>query len=240
MSGRRVAGHVLAVTRPGRDDRSVRAVAEALAELLDARVRDIDTDRGAGGVDRILGALAERSVRLAVLASADLTGPAWPVLQRAGKPVVVAPGTGWPMHRISRALIPLDGTAESAGAVAQTNRLLSGAGVDLLVLHVFDADTVPRYWDQPGHAELVWEQEFLARFCDVPGTRLQWRRGAIGEQVLDVATAEHVDLIALGWSQRLDPGRARTVRRTLRDAAVPVLVVPVAPTDRTGTNGSGK
>jgi len=39
-------------------------------------------------------------------------------------------------------------------------------------------------------------------------------------------------MIALGWSQQLDPGRARTVRRALLDAVVPVMLVPTAPEGR--------
>ena len=49
-----------------------------------------------------------------------------------------------------------------------------------------------------------------------------------GERVPDVAEAEGADVIALGWSQRLDPGRARTVRRAVLDAVVPVMLVPMA------------
>ena len=128
---------------------------------------------------------------------------------------------------IGRALIPLNGSAESAAAISETIRLLAHAGVDLVVLHVFDATTVPKFWDQPAHAEQAWQDEFLARYCDQPGVRLQVRSGVPGEHVLDVATAEQVDLIALGWSQQIDEARAQTLRQTLRDAQVPVLVVPI-------------
>jgi nucleotide-binding universal stress UspA family protein len=128
---------------------------------------------------------------------------------------------------ITRVLIPLDGTPESAAAVSQTIRLLAGAGVDLVVLHVFDATTVPKFWDQPAHAEQAWQEEFLARYCDQPGVRLQLRSGVPAEHILDVATTEHVDLIGLGWSQQPSQARAQTLRQTLRDAPVPVLVVPM-------------
>jgi hypothetical protein len=153
---------------------------------------------------------------------------AWPVLQQARKPVVVVPSvvTEHGHWQLTRALIPLDGTAESADAVTGTVGLLSDAGVDLVVLHVFDAATVPRFWDHHGHADQVWQSEFLARYCDRPGVRMQWRSGTPGEHVLDVAAAEHSDLIALGWSQRLDAGHARTVRRTVEQSPVPVLLLP--------------
>jgi len=42
-----------------------------------------------------------------------------------------------------------------------------------------------------------------------------------------VAAAEQADMIALAWSQRLDPGRAAAVRRTILEAKVPVMLVPM-------------
>jgi nucleotide-binding universal stress UspA family protein len=128
---------------------------------------------------------------------------------------------------ISRALVPLNGAPTAAAAVNETVRLLADAGVDLVVLHVFDARTVPKFWDQPAHAERAWQDEFLARHCDHPGVRLQLRSGVPGEHILDVAATEQVDLIALGWSRQLGGAHAQTLRQTLRDARVPVLVVPI-------------
>jgi hypothetical protein len=34
-------------------------------------------------------------------------------------------------------------------------------------------------------------------------------------------------MIALAWSQRLEPGRALVVRRAVLDAGVPVMLVPM-------------
>jgi hypothetical protein len=149
--------------------------------------------------------------------------------------VVVAPqlpATRRPLV-VARVLLPLDGSAEGAAAVAPTARLLADAGVDLVVLHVFDKVTVPRCWDQAAHARDCWEREFRARYCPQPGARLQLRTGVAGDQVVTVAEQEHVDLIVLGWSQRLDPDRAATVRRTLGLAHVPVMLMPVSPSSRT-------
>ena len=42
-----------------------------------------------------------------------------------------------------------------------------------------------------------------------------------------MAAAEQADMIALAWSQRLDPGRAAAVRRTILEAKVPVMLVPM-------------
>jgi nucleotide-binding universal stress UspA family protein len=222
---------VLAATAPGGPGLAVTDVAEWMSGVLNASVLQV----GASGrpdqapdPDRVLAELDEPRSALAVIPATALDQLAWPVVRRARKPVVIVPGAlvehgHW---QLKRALIPLDGTAESADAVTETVELLSDAGVELLVLHVFDAATVPRFWDHPGHADRVWQHEFLARFCDRPGVRMQWRSGTPGEHVLDVAAAEHSDLIALGWSQRLDAGHARTVRRTVELSPVPVLLLP--------------
>ena len=46
--------------------------------------------------------------------------------------------------------------------------------------------------------------------------------------IVDVAEAEQADMIALAWSQRLVPGDATAVRPAVRDARVPVMLVPIA------------
>jgi len=109
-------------------------------------------------------------------------------------------------RRIRRVLLPLDGTARSAAAVAEVAERFAHGGAELVVLHVFDAQTVPKFWDQHAHASQAWEQEFLARYCALPGARLALRSGAAAEHVAKVAGAEHADMIALAWSQRLEPG----------------------------------
>jgi len=101
------------------------------------------------------------------------------------------------------------------------------SGAELVVLHVFDARTVPKFWDQHAHAGQAWGQEFLARYCALPRARLELRSGAAAEHVVKVAGAEQADMIALAWSQRLEPGRALVVRRAVLDAGVPVMLVPM-------------
>jgi len=225
--------HVLAVLGGGTADVSVTGTAEVLAEIAHAQVRrvslaaDLSAEEAAAAV---LHALHSPSGVLAVLAGDEPSQPIWRrVVQRSARPVILVPSAARGRQRqIRRVLVPLDGTAESAAAVAETVEQLARAGVDLVVLHVFDAETVPRFWDQAAHARRAWEEEFLARYCAQHGVRLELRSGVAGEHVLEVAEAERADMIALGWSQQLDPGRARTVRRAVLDGAVPVMLVPLA------------
>ncbi|MBF6328411.1 universal stress protein [Nocardia transvalensis] len=199
------------------------AAAQAIADIIDGQVRagppDLDDDS-------FLHALSDPDITLGVV---GLDGRGWRIVQHSDKPIVLVPAHARPSVTVKRILVPLDGTDESANAVAETVRLFRAAGTELVVLHVFHTDTAPAYWDQAAHHRAVWEQEFLARYCAPhfpgPAPALTLRTGAPGEHVCDVA-ADRADLIILGWSQRLEPGRAQTVRRTVRDADVPVMLVP--------------
>src|ERR1035437_9212493 len=228
---------VLAVLADGSSEAPVIETAAALAEIARAQVRQVSLAANLSAeraVAQVLGALRAPGTLLAVLAADERSRSIWRrVAQQSARPVVLVPAAarGRP-GEIRRVLVPLDGTAESAAAVAGTVERFARAGVDLVVLHVFDAETVPRFWDQAAHAGQAWAEEFLARYCAQPGGRLELRTGAAGEHVLDVAAAERAHIIALGWSQQLDPGRARTVRRAVLDAVIPVMLVPMAPDGR--------
>lgn len=225
---------VLAVLGGGEIESCVIDTASAVAEITHAQVRrvslaaDQNADQAAA---QVLRALRRPGTAVAVLAGDERSRPIWwHVVQRSTRPVILVPaGARGRQHAIRRVLVPLDGTAESAAAVAETVEQFARAGVDLVVLQVFDAGNVPRFWDQAAHAGEAWAEEFLARYCAQPGVRLEIRSGVTEEHLLDVAEAERADMIALGWSQQLDPGRAPTVRRAVLDAVVPVMLVPVAP-----------
>lgn len=174
-------------------------------------------------------------VEYVMLDSDDDLARCWHALRTCGRPVVVVPPGADAGRRLGRALLPLDGTETSTAAVRPLLALLAGAGVEIVVLHVFTADTVPAYWDQSVHATAVWQREFRTRHSVPAAARLVLRDGRPGDTVLDVAVREGVDLIALGWSGRHDEGRAETVRQAVHDAQVPVLLVPVdghEPVDR--------
>jgi hypothetical protein len=207
--------------------------ATAVARLTGGEIRPL---RVAAGVSpeatasRVLRALHRPGTLTAVLAGDDLSRPLWQqVVQRSAKPVVLVPAGSRQQDqpRIRRVLLPLDGTARSAAAVAPTAERLARGGAELVVLHVFDAETAPKFWDQQVHAGQAWSEEFLARYCNLPGTRLEMRSGVAAEHVAEVAAAEHADMIALAWSQQLGQGHAPVVLRTVLQAKVPVILVPI-------------
>ena len=186
---------VLAVLGDGVTEAPVIDTAAALAEIAHAQVRrislagDLSAEQAAA---QVLGALDSPGTVLAVLARDERSRPIWRrVAQRSARPVVLVPAAARGRRpEIRRVLLPLDGTAESAAAVAGAVEQFARAGVDLVALHVFDAETVPRFWDQAAHARRAWAEEFLARYCAQPGARLELRTGVAGERVLDVAEAE--------------------------------------------------
>jgi hypothetical protein len=53
------------------------------------------------------------------------------------------------------------------------------------------------------------------------------RSGVTADHLLGIAEEERADLIVLGWSQTLSPGRAEVVRALLERSPVPLLLVPV-------------
>jgi nucleotide-binding universal stress UspA family protein len=148
------------------------------------------------------------------------------VITRVDKLIaVVPPHAVVPPSGVGRILVPLDGTASSARAVQVLSETCARSGVEILVLHVFDRETTPAFWDQPVHEAEAFGTEFLARFMANPDAEVRLRTGIPGEGVLDAAARESVDGIALGWSRSLDPGRAEVVRRVLSEALIPVLLV---------------
>jgi len=225
---------ILAILGHGEAGPPVTETAAVIARLAGGEVRqvrlagDLSPRQAAGQVMR---ALRQPRTVSGVLVGDELSRPLWQrVVKQSAKPVVLVPaGARDQPPRIRRVLLPLDGTAQSASAVAETAERLARGGAELVVLHVFDAQTVPKFWDQHAHAGQAWGQEFLARYCALPGARLELRSGAAAEHVVKVAGAEQADIIALAWSQRLEPGRALVVRRAVLDAEVPVMLLPMPP-----------
>ena len=226
------AGEVLAILGHGEEGPPVAETAAVIARLAGGEVRQVRLAPDLSpqqATRQVMRALHQPRTVSGVLAADNLSRPLWQrVAQQSAKPVVLVPA-GAPDQplRIRRVLLPLDGTAESAAAVAEAAERLARGGTEIVVLHVFDARTVPKFWDQHAHAGQAWEQEFLARYCALPGARLELRSGAAADHVAKVAGAEQADMIALAWSQRLEPGRAPVVRRAVLDAGVLVLLIPM-------------
>lgn len=175
-------------------------------------------------------------VALALGARGSSSGPlpagrtALSVIAAVDKPLAVIPPGCRGIERIGCVLVPLEGTLEGSEAVGEIAALARRHGACVEVLHVHGPEEAPPFIDQAHHAHSAWEQEFLARFLDLPGDALSvsLRVGEAGENIASVAAEIGADLIVLAWSQVLSGGHAPVVREVLAASEVPVLLVPVA------------
>jgi nucleotide-binding universal stress UspA family protein len=211
-------------------ERTVRAAAEnAAVPLRFARgeVEDalIDAGGGANVAAVVIGARGMSSD------PRPLGGTALAVATSLLNPVVVVPPDAAP-KALTRVLVPLEGTMSTSLAPRSIIEVAGEANLDIVVLHVHDAASLPSFTDQPQHESAAWAQEFLARYCPwgVGLVRLETRVGTSATLVPAVAEECGCDLIALGWSRNLAPGRAAVVRAALERARVPVMLVPVVAT----------
>ena len=98
--------------------------------------------------------------------------------------------------------------------------------MELVVLHVFTPDTMPRVLDRPARDLQILGGEFLARYCP-NATGIELGVGPIGSHLARLCQDEHADLIVLSWSQDSSPGRAQVIQWALGHATVPILLLPV-------------
>jgi nucleotide-binding universal stress UspA family protein len=236
--------------------RSTLAGAQALATVLGATVEAlhvrVDGDRtvrdaaeAAGVPLRVLaGPTTERLIEtggeddvVAVVTGArgnpaarrPLGGTASAVATAVLKPVLVVPPDAQPPPVFERVLVPLEGTVSASLAPRAVLELAGGVEIEIVALHVYDETSIPAFTDQPQHEQRAWAREFVQRYCPwgIENVRFETRVGRSGEVIPLVADERRCDVIALGWSQELSPGRAPVVRETLERSHVPVLLVPV-------------
>lgn len=199
----------------------------------------------------VRAAAARHAVLIVMCVPARPAGPSYPfgsvpgdVLRTAPCPVVLVPSIRgrhpWALRQL---VLPHDGTPTSAAAIAPTADLASRAGADLVVLHVATPGVerpaepgtfvAPRYLDQPQHEWPAWEREFLERVrgaghpTNIEKIRLVLAQGEASAAILEFSRRHASDLIALAWRGGLEPERARTMRRVIRDASCPVIVFRV-------------
>lgn len=237
--------------------RPVLATARALASVLDAEVdglhvqtngdRTVRSAAEAAGVPirtrrgPVVDSLLEESraddVLALVIGARGTPGRGRPLGKTALavatsllKPVVVVPPNARDPDGLRRILVPLEGSASTSLAPRSVVKLARDTKIDVLALHVYDESSIPTFTDQPQHEQAAWAQEFLARYCpwDIGAVRLETRVGRSDELIPLVAEECGCDLIALGWSQELAPGRAPVVRAALARAHVPIMLLPVA------------
>lgn len=153
------------------------------------------------------------------------------VVKAVDKPVLAVPPSVPEPHPVQRILVPLDGTGATTSALREVlEEVHHDNGPELVAVHVFEPDSLPRFGDQLTHEVEAWSEEFLDRYSPVgPGRlRLELRVGMPADVLRSVAEEVGADLVAVGWARDLSAGRASIVRALLRSSPVPVLLLPVA------------
>jgi nucleotide-binding universal stress UspA family protein len=145
------------------------------------------------------------------------------------RPVVVLPEGAEAPPRLHRALLPLDASPQSQEALTEAAELARAQQVDLLAMHVHAYHDIPMFSDQPQHEVPAWSTEFLRRYWpgSGPHPQLRVRVGVPADEIVAAVMDAQADLLILGWSQDLSPGRARVVRLALLESRRPVLLLPV-------------
>lgn len=208
---------------------AVRAAAHR--ERVALRIVEGDThrqlQRAFAAPDVTLGVLGVRDTREGPRPAGHTTIA---VLQQVHRPLIaVPPGSPAVVADLKRVLLPLDGTLTTARSVQDTVTLLARSGAEFIVLHTFTAGTIPPFWNGTPQVQAAWEHEFLARYCAALNCRLVLRTGPPGAHVVELASTEDADLMALGWHQDLSETHAAVVREALIRSPVPILLLPAKP-----------
>lgn len=155
------------------------------------------------------------------------------LLPKVTTPVVIVPSAVQPPIALHRMVVPLDGTTLSAKSARPALDLALSAGLDVIVLHIYDEDRIPPFTDQTHHWTQAFAHEFIARYAPQTTAPLELRVGSAADEVLIAAVALHADLLVLSWSQVLDHGRAHVVKRLLAESPIPLLLLPSTQTKLT-------
>jgi hypothetical protein len=102
------------------------------------------------------------------------------------------------------------------------------AEVEVVLLHVSFADSLPMFDDHRGHETADWMDEFLNRYSPVApkGVRFELRTGMPGERIVEVA-ADGRRARRAGLAPGRRAGRATIVREVLAHSPIPVVLFPI-------------
>ena len=228
---KRIERHILAAVNEGAARTAVRVVADRMAGHLAVPVHEVD---GGIPVNLLADHVESPEAVLAVFAispSSEVEGQndtAFSVARRVTKPMLLVPPTldAWSGPR--QVLVPLDGTGVTAFAASTALAAFAVPCVVATVVHVFDKETVPPFWDNPHYEYEAWTKEFQARYATTIGETVVIRAGPVGDQLMDMAASGAYDLVIVVWSQRTSDGRAQVVVDLLAKSPVPILLVPTS------------
>jgi nucleotide-binding universal stress UspA family protein len=145
------------------------------------------------------------------------------------KPVLVVPPDARPSGSLQKVIVAMEGSPGKARSVKRAVDVATGAGLELVVVHVDDESSIPLFSDQVQHETDSYAREFLARYCrGAPDARLELRIGNPADEILAAVETSASDLLAIGWPHSADPERGLVAREILDRSHTPVLLVALA------------
>jgi nucleotide-binding universal stress UspA family protein len=149
---------------------------------------------------------------------------------RVDKPVVVVPPGYQPPDHLRRVLVAMKGEPRNAEALTRVVRLVTSAGLELVVVHVDDEDSIPSFSDAIAHETEGYAREFLMRYCPAaPDASLELRLGVPTDEILAVVEQIAPQLLAIGWPQGFGPARGLVAHELLHRCPIPLLLVAGEP-----------
>lgn len=180
-------------------------------------------------------------------ALSKLGGTSGAVAATAAVPVLVVrdagPFVAWAKgERPLKVMLGLDESASCEQAIGLMRLLRSAGPVDIVAAHVYYADEAARKYglkprnmvDADPDLEKLLVRDLERRLGELPGSgsvvvRPRPGLGRIGDHLLEIADAEHVDVIVVGTRQKGGLGRLSSVSSLiLHDAKQSVLCVPAS------------
>lgn len=243
------------------------AVAQRVAALLDLELRALHVSEDDDGhtarktadaagvhfesrrsepVQTILAAVAEPEVRVLAIGARGIPAHGMPaghvvldLIRCVAKPVlIVPPDARLPRAEHPRVLAPVDEDPNSGAALRVLLADAKLRDLELLLLHVFDAEHMPPFADHGTYEADAFAEEFVRRTVPTKSarTRVEMRAGFPATAILDAEREFDSDLVVLAWGRHLSGGRASVVKRLLTDTKTPLLLVPaLEPDDVVGT-----
>lgn len=203
--------------------------AQSTAATVGVPFRTVDGDP----VDRLTAMLAEPDVLGVVVGTRDSAVGSrrvghlpYALASVTDKPVLVVPPTSRPPAHLSRVLVAMKGTPRHAVALRRAVDLAAAQDLEIVVVHVDDASTIPAFNDQVQHETEAYTAEFFARF--LPGARharLECRVGDVVGEILAVADAAAAEILAIGWSHVGEPLVGDVGGELLERSPIPVMLV---------------
>ena len=213
------------VTEDG-DGATARSIADAAGVMFEVR-------RGGDVSSELVAAMHELDVAAIVIGARRPNWTATPaghvaleVAQRTRRPVILVPpdtvDREWERVLVA---VESDGESETLGIFA--NSVHPDRWPEVVALHVFEADAMPMFADQPAYETAAWAEEFLHRIpsANQERVRLEVRVGNQAEVVRETAQEVGADVVVMAWRRDLSPGHAPIVRELLSKSPVPVVLL---------------